>query len=130
MSILEIIIAPAMKVLERLIPDATERAAAVHEITTMAEKAAHEQVKMQLKVNAVEAGHQNIFVSGWRPFIGWVCGTAMAFNFIMFPLAAAVFSLTVAPLPLETMLPVLLGMLGLGGLRTTEKIKGIKHGKY
>ena len=87
-------------------------------------------VLSQLAVNAEEAKHESVFVSGWRSFIGWVCGSALAWNFVAGPLLT--FALTAAgssapPLPVldaTTLMPVLLGMLGLGGLRTFEKVQG------
>ena len=84
----------------------------------------------QVELNKVEAGHRSIFVAGWRPFIGWVCGTALAYNFIVRDLVAWGFSVwaaqTSAPPPLEmaALMTVLMGLLGLGGLRTVEKLSG------
>lgn len=80
----------------------------------------------QLKVNAAEGANPNWFVAGWRPFIGWVCGSAFAWTFVFQPLIAVVLSASGHPavlptLDLSTMMPVLLGMLGLGGMRTFEK---------
>ncbi len=88
-------------------------------------------VQGQLQVNQVEAASSSVFVAGWRPFIGWVCGSACAWNWIGLPmtkagmLLAGLPPLTLAPADLTEMLPVLMGMLGLGALRTTEKIKGV-----
>lgn len=85
--------------------------------------------KAQIGVNNTEAASENVFKSGWRPFIGWVCGSAFAWNYVLQP--AAQFGLNAAGYPLalhaadlSTMMPVLLGMLGLAGVRTVEKIKG------
>jgi TM2 domain-containing membrane protein YozV len=90
----------------------------------------------QLAVNAVEAKHENIFVAGWRPFIGWVCGFAFAYNFIIQPLFVfLIWALTtfygvefpIANLPdldMASLLAVLGGILGLGTLRTYEKRTG------
>jgi len=87
-------------------------------------------VQGQLDINKVEAANPSVFVSGWRPFIGWVCGAACAWNWIGLPiakvgLALVGYSIDLAPANLTEMLPVLMGMLGLGGLRTIEKIKGV-----
>tara|TARA_R110000823_G_scaffold298164_3_gene418456 strand:- start:3810 stop:4196 length:387 start_codon:yes stop_codon:yes gene_type:complete len=89
-------------------------------------------VQGQLDINKVEAANPSVFVSGWRPFIGWVCGSACAWNWIGLPIAKAALLLwgnpiTLAPADLTEMLPVLLGMLGLGTLRTFEKIKGVSR---
>jgi len=84
----------------------------------------------QLEVNKAEAAHRSIFVAGWRPFIGWSCGAAMCLNFIIFPLASFVLAQTgylveLPKLDMAEMMPVLMGLLGLGGLRTVEKIKQV-----
>ena len=92
--------------------------------------------KLQIQVNVEEAKHANIFVSGWRPCCGWVCAAAFAYSYVLLPTlqffvftfgtATMVEQLALAPaLELSEMMPVLLGMLGLSGLRTTERIKGV-----
>jgi len=84
----------------------------------------------QLDVNRAEAQSESIFVAGWRPFIGWVCGSALAWSFVACPLLTwclAAAGAEVPPLPAldsAALMPVLLGMLGLGGLRTVEKVQG------
>lgn len=87
-------------------------------------------IQGQLDINKAEAGNPSVFVSGWRPFIGWVCGAGCAWNWVGLPVVktAAVaigFQMNVAPADLTEMLPLLIGMLGLGGLRTAEKINGV-----
>jgi Holin of 3TMs, for gene-transfer release len=84
----------------------------------------------QIAVNTAEATNPSIFVSGWRPCVGWVCGLACAWNWIGLPIAKLALELyghpvALAPADLSEMMPVLLGMLGLGGLRTVEKINGV-----
>lgn len=86
-------------------------------------------VQGQLEVNRTEAANPSVFVSGWRPAIGWVCGAACAWNWVGLPvmkavLLAAGYQLALAPADIGEMMPVLLGMLGLGGLRTIEKLNG------
>ena len=87
-------------------------------------------VQGQIDINKNEAENPSVFVSGWRPFIGWVCGTACAWNWIGLPIAKVIivilgYKLDLSPANLTEMMPVLLGMLGLGGLRTLEKINGV-----
>jgi hypothetical protein len=88
-------------------------------------------IQGQLDANKAEASNTSLFVSGWRPWIGWVCGTACAWNWIGLKIVlfvAAFFGHPVngiAPADLSEMMPVLLGMLGLGGLRTIEKIQHV-----
>ena len=85
----------------------------------------NELISIKTKINEIEAQHRTVFVAGWRPFIGWVCGVALAYNFVIRDLFVwALQPETVPPaLQMEQLMTVLLGMLGLGGLRTYEKIK-------
>ena len=87
-------------------------------------------VQGQLEINKAEAANPSVFVSGWRPAIGWVCGGACAWNWIGLPIvkamaAVAGVAFALSPADLSEMLPILMGMLGLGGLRTVEKINGV-----
>lgn len=89
-------------------------------------------VQGQLDINKAEAANPSMFVSGWRPFIGWVCGGACAWNWIGLPIARAGlllagYKLDLAPADLTEMLPILIGMLGLGGLRTVERLNGVQR---
>lgn len=91
-------------------------------------------VQGQLDANKNEASNPSVFVAGWRPFVGWVCGAAFAWNWIGLPVAKLAASylghdIPLAPADLSEMMPVLLGMLGLGGLRTYEKVTGTQ-GKH
>jgi len=127
---LQALIGPVSSLLEKFIPDKDLRSKLSHEIATMAEKNAHEQIKAQLDINKTEAQHNSLFVSGWRPAVGWTCCLGMAANFLIIPmtnfaLALASSNITIPLIDLETMLPVLLGMLGLGGMRSYEKSKGV-----
>jgi len=127
---LQALIGPVSSLLEKFIPDKDLRNKLSHEIATMAEKNAHEQIKAQLEINKTEAQHNSLFVSGWRPAVGWTCCLGMAANFLIIPmtnfaLALASSNITIPLIDLETMLPVLLGMLGLGGMRSYEKSKGV-----
>ena len=81
--------------------------------------------EMQTAINEMEAKHRTIFVAGWRPFIGWVCGIALAYNFIIRDMLVWYMGVETAPpaLQMEHLMTVLVGMLGLGGMRTFEKLK-------
>lgn len=86
-------------------------------------------IQGQMGINQAEAANPSLFVSGWRPFIGWTCGAACAWNWIGLPMAKAVLllagiTISMSPADLTEMLPVLMGMLGLGGLRTIERLNG------
>jgi len=128
MAILNALIGPVTGLLDKFIEDKDQKAALAHEVATMAENHAQELAKGQLEVNKVEAAHQSLFVAGWRPAIGWVCALGMFGNFITIPFSNFVLALLgleiVIPLvPLETMMPVLMGMLGLGAMRSFEKTR-------
>lgn len=86
-------------------------------------------VQGQIQTNQAEAASPNVFTSGWRPFVGWVCGAALAYQYVLRPLVAWAFAIAGHPLPEmpgldDTLWELLFGMLGLGSLRTVEKIKG------
>jgi len=123
---LQSLIGPVSSLLDKFIEDKDQKARLAHEVATMAQNHAQELAKAQLEVNKVEAAHKSLFVSGWRPAVGWVCVLGMFGNFITIPFSNFVLALfglnIVIPLvPLETMMPVLMGMLGLGAMRTYEK---------
>ena len=132
---LESLIAPVTGLLDKFIPAADERNRLAHEIATMSERHAHELAKGQIEINKISAGHKSMFVAGWRPFVGWTCGVALAWHFVGQPLAVFVIAIAgveTPPLPvfeMESLLTVLLGMLGLGGLRTFEKTKNVAREK-
>ena len=84
-------------------------------------------IELQTKINEAEAQHRSIFVAGWRPFIGWICGIAMAYNFILRDLIIFAMGKDFVPpaLQMDHLMTVLMGMLGLGAFRTYEKIKNV-----
>lgn len=128
---LQALIGPVTGLLDKVIEDKDQKAKLAHEIATMSEKHAQELAKGQLEINLAEAKSGSLFKGGWRPFIGWVCGFAFAYHFIFQPLI--VFGVTasgvvIPPLPefdMGSLMTVMMGMLGLGGLRTFEKQKGL-----
>ena len=85
----------------------------------------NELISIQTKINEIEAQHRTVFVAGWRPFVGWVCGVALAYNFVVRDLFISALQPESVPpaLQMEHLMTVLMGMLGLGGLRTYEKLK-------
>ena len=124
------LISPVTKLLDKVIPDADERYRLAHEIATLAERQAHEIAKEQIKTNQIEAAHKSLFVAGWRPATGWICASGLGFNYIVVPLgnfylALSGSSVVIPSLDLSQMLPVLMGMLGLGAYRTYEKTKSV-----
>lgn len=128
---LQALIGPVTGLLDKFIEDKDQKNALAHEIATMSERHAQQLALSQIEVNKAEAASGSVFKGGWRPFIGWVCGFAFAYHFILQPIilfAVLAAGVQLPPLPefdMSQMMPVLLGMLGLGGLRTYEKNKGI-----
>ena len=120
------LVGPVTGLLDKFIEDKDVKNKLAHDLSTMAERHAQELAKGQMEINKTEAAHKSLFVAGWRPAIGWICGLGMASNFLLIPVANFVLALTgsaiVVPL-LDTgeMMPVLMGMLGLGAMRTYEK---------
>ena len=128
MSLVAQLVGPVTGLLDKFIEDKDQKAMLAHKIATMSEEHHQDLMKAQIEVNKDEAASSNLFVSGWRPFIGWTCGLGMFGNFITIPFANFVLALAsmdiVIPLvPLETMMPVLMGMLGLGAMRSFEKTR-------
>lgn len=118
------------KVIEKIWPDPAQAANAKFELFKLQQSGELAQMAGQMQINQEEAKSSNIFVSGWRPFIGWVCGVACAWNWLGLSVAKTVAELcgsriTLAPADITEMLPVLMGMLGLGAYRTFEKLKGV-----
>ena len=131
---IEKLIGPVTGLLDKFIEDKDQKNALAHEIATMSQKYAQEIAKGQMAINQVEAAHKSLFVSGWRPAVGWVCVLGMFGNFITIPFSNFVLALLginiVIPLvPLETMMPVLMGMLGLGAMRSYEKKNAVHRDK-
>ena len=117
-------------VLDRFFPNKEEKERAEREIAAKLTEHLAKIDLAQLEVNKAEAASRNIFVAGWRPFVGWTCGMALAYTYVVQPilvfgLAHYGYWVDLPPLDLSTMMPVLLGMLGLGGLRSFEKYKGV-----
>ena len=130
-ALLPSILPAVTNVIGRFLPeDKEKRAAAEREIEKQLATHLAKIDLAQLEINKQEAAHRNIFVSGWRPFIGWSCGFAMCYAYIIQPITVFILAQTgnlvdLPTLDLSEMMPVLLGMLGLGGLRSFEKYKKV-----
>lgn len=128
---IEALITPIASLLDKWIPDSDTKAQLAHDIATMSERHAQALALAQVEANRAEAGHRSLLVAGWRPFIGWTCGAAFAYHFVLQPLL--VFMLVAVGEPpvelpvfdMTSLMTVLMGMLGLGGLRSFEKYKGV-----
>ena len=127
MSIVNALIGPVSGLLDKFIEDKDQKNALAHEIATMSERHAHEALKGQLEINKVEAAHKSLFVAGWRPAIGWVCMLGLLYNTII----ANVLSIRIEVPEVDTTLlvPVMMGMLGLGAMRSYEKVNLVSREK-
>ena len=125
------LVGPISELLDKWIPDADTKAKLAHEIATMSERHAHEIALAQIDVNREDAKSKNWYQSSWRPTVGWICALAFGWHFVFQPIAVFIllaFALPMPPLPefdMGALLTVLGGMLGLGSLRTYEKMKGV-----
>jgi roadblock/LC7 domain-containing protein len=121
------LIGPVTGLLDKFIEDKDQKNALAHELATMADNHAQELAKGQLAVNAVEAAHKSLFVAGWRPFCGWVASAGLAYNVIISQILGIWFEVpTVDP---SLLTPILMGMLGMGAMRSYEKTKGVQREK-
>ena len=131
MGLLDNLIQPVSKILDKAIPDQDLKRKLSHEIATMSEKHAQQLALAQIEVNAAEAASGSLFKGGWRPCIGWICGIAFGYHFVLQPVIifiVAMIGMDIPELPsfdMNTLLTVLGGMLGIGGLRSYEKSKGL-----
>jgi len=131
MSLMTSLVGPVTGLLDKFIEDKDQKSALAHEIATMGERHAQESLLAQLEINKAEAASGSLFKGGWRPFVGWICGFALLYHFILSPMIIFIITLTgatIPPLPefdMGSLMTVLLGMLGIGGLRTFEKQKGL-----
>jgi len=131
MSLISSLIGPVTGILDKVIPDSDMKAKLAHEIATMSDNHAQQALLSQLEINKAEASSGSLFKGGWRPFIGWTSGVAFAYHFVLQPLLVFVLTASGVDLPdlpefdMSTLLTVLGGMLGIGGLRSYEKTKGL-----
>lgn len=112
------------KLIDRLWPDPSQRDAAKLELMKLQQSGELAEIAGQLEINKIEAANANIWVSGWRPGIGWVCGAGLAYQFLFYPIAISWLPKIVS-LDMGTLLTLLAGMLGFGGMRTAEKLSGV-----
>ena len=120
---LQSLIGPATQLLDKFIPDADVKNKLAHDISTMAERHSQELALQQLDVLKLDA-KGSWFQSSWRPLAGYVCVLGLAINFLVSPICAG-FGITIPQADASVMMPLLLGMLGLGSARSYERIKGV-----
>ena len=120
---LQALIGPVTSLLDKFIPDADEKAKLAHSIATMSERHAQEIALQQIEVLKLDA-KGNWFQSSWRPLAGYTCVLGLMVNFLISPIASG-FGIEIPQADAGVMMPLLLGMLGLGGARSFERVKGV-----
>jgi hypothetical protein len=124
------IVTVGSQLIERLFPDPAQAAEAKLKLVELQQNGDLAAIAGQMDINKVEASNTSVFVSGWRPFVGWVCGFGLGYVAIIEPIARFVATMTgyTGAFPaIDTTLTmqVLIGMLGLGGLRSLDKFNGV-----
>lgn len=129
------LIETALKIIDKVVPDPAQKAAAQLEVLRLNQAGEFKQLEAdmqmaqgQIDINKIEAASEDPLKSGWRPFVGWVCGTAFATQFVIGPWGTWIAALNGKNVPfpemdMTQMMPVLIGMLGLGAYRTYEKVQ-------
>ena len=120
-SILSNLVGPVTGLLDKFIEDKDQKNKLAHEIATIAEKQAHELALAQIEVLKADA-KGNWFQSSWRPLIGWICGLSLGINYMVSPIAHG-FGITIPQADMSVMMPLMFGMLGIGGMRSFDKAK-------
>jgi len=124
---LNLLVSSIAPLLDKFIPNADERNKLAHEIATLAERQAHENAIAQIDVNKVQAAHKSLFVAGGRPAIMWICAVGLLYNVLLHPILDIWYEMPAVNA--DVLMPVLMGLLGLGGMRTVEKLKGVAREK-
>jgi hypothetical protein len=129
-SLLNALIDPVSKLLDKVVSDKDERDRLAHEISTLAESQMHEIALQQIEINKLDAASSNWFQNSWRPSVGWICSLSMAYHFLVQPIL--VFSLSafgaeydLPDFDMSSLMSVLFALLGLGAFRSYEKIRGV-----
>ena len=114
------LIGPVSGILDKVIPDKDQAAKLAHEIATMSDKHAQELAMAQLEILKADA-KGNWFQASWRPLIGWICGISLGINYLVAPIAMG-FGVVIPQADMSVMMPLLLGMLGISGMRSFDKL--------
>ena len=126
------------KLIERLIPDPKQKADALLELAKLEQSGDLAAMAQQVEINKIEAASSKTFIAGWRPAVGWVCAAGLAMAYVAGPLVSLAVSFVgmfhgvpfVAPIvDMGTLSPILLGLLGMAGLRTVERVNGVANGQ-
>lgn len=136
---LDDIIGAGLDIINKFIPDPAAKAQAAYQMAQLQQQSEFkeldvqiQQIQTQTDTNKAEATSANMFVAGWRPFIGWICGCGLAYQYLGDPMFSWLAAIEHWPLPpsldLGTLITLLMGLLGLGSMRTVEKLQGINSG--
>lgn len=136
---LDDIIGAGLQIINKFIPDPKQQAEAAYQMALLKQQTDFKELEAQIAeiqsqtdTNKAEATNSSIFVAGWRPYVGWVCGTGLAYQYLFNPIFSWVAVIMHWPVPpeldLSTLITMLGGMLGFGAMRTAEKIKGVNSG--
>lgn len=137
---LDDIIGAGLDIINKFIPDPAAKAQAAYQMAQLQQQEEFKQldaqiatIQSQTDTNKAEAASQSTFVAGWRPYIGWICGTGLGWNYLGISIVNTISQLLhhpvqISPMDLSEMMPLLMGMLGLGTMRTVEKINGVNSG--
>ena len=130
-TLISSILPVAGEVIDRLVPDKNAASKAKREMEKALIDAETAGILGQLEINKIEAAHRSIWTSGWRPFCGWVAGSALLYHYVLQPIIVFGLALTETTTPalptfdMQSLMTILMGMLGLGGMRSFEKFKGL-----
>jgi hypothetical protein len=116
--------------INKIFPDPAQASEAKLKLLELQQNGELAIMTAQTDINKTEAANSSVFVSGWRPAIGWVCALALTYQYLVRPLGGTIASLlgmTIPPLPGldDNLWQLMMGMLGMGGLRTFEKVQGV-----
>lgn len=120
----QLLIPAVSSILDKVFPDKTEADKAKARLLELQMNGELQQIVGQIEINKTEAANSNLFVSGWRPSVGWVCSAALAYEYLVRPLLIT-FGIVAAPIEVDTLNTLLFALLGIAGLRSIDKIKGV-----
>ena len=123
MNMLSNLVGPVTGLLDKFIEDKDQKNKLAHEIATMADKQSLEVIMAQIEVLKADA-KGNWFQASWRPLIGWICGLSLGINYMVSPICAG-FGVDIPQADMSVMMPLMFGMLGIGGMRSFEKFKKV-----
>ena len=118
---IQALIGPVTGLLDKFVEDKDQKAKLAHEIATMSERHAQELALAQIEVLKADA-QGTWFQSSWRPLIGWISGLSLGINYMVAPICAG-FGITIPQADMSVMMPLMFGMLGIGGMRSFDKAK-------